>query len=660
MSSVPVAPLIDQSIASVQLATDGTPRFRVEAWPDHPRWEDAAADELAGGVSAELRIFLDAQLEAGDVLVDVAPGFGFVALSAATAPGGVPNVFAMRSSDGVVEGIARSARDVGTWVETFEPADLMSDMLATHVAQRIDTKGRVFVHSDVVHIAPVLHALISLVRQGRVVACCLSATNDEDDSAGDDALDLLRSMGFRAYEMRESDGEPQLFAVECITPSRSVIALTETSMPAVDTVPEPATSIEHSSSTLPSTIESPAQSVAESTTPTASTRTPSLQNAVTKSHRDESVGAARAVSHDILAPPSFAFIAPACRTGYGVVGAHLLREFLQLDAPVAYFPIGQVDQSIARTDRLGTALARQGAFDDRAPSVRLSQQFDLALHVGRGPRIGFPIFELDRFHAAERHHLERQDRILVTCEWARTVLLENGIWRTPIDIVPLGVDRAVFSDKVRPATARGDATVFMSVGKLERRKGQRELLAAFEAAFTPKDAVKLVLICHNPFVDEATFKAMTAPFRNSRMAARITIVTNSLPTQTDLAAVMATADCGVFPVRAEGWNLEALEMLSMGKAVIATACTAHTAFMNTSNARLIEASELEESVPSETRGRWAAWGATQHEQLVHELREVHRARVAGTLGVNANGIATATTHSWTASARALLQSVASA
>ncbi len=656
MSSVPVAHLIDEPLASVQLTADGTPRFSVEAWPELPRWDVAVADETAGGVSAELRIFLDAQLEAGDVLVDVAPGFGFVALSAATAPSGVPSVFAMSNNDGVSEGIVRSAREVGAWVEIFERSDLLSDVLTTHVAHRIGAEGRVFVHANAVHAALVLHSLRELVRVGRVVACCLSPTNDADASAGEDALDVLRSMGFGAYEMRESDGEPQLFAIDTISASQCVIALAETSMPTIAT-PD---ADEQAVILTTTAVESTSETLNASMTPTASSPMPSTNSSLGTSNRRQALGVARAAPLDRLAPPSFAFIAPACRTGYGVVGAHLLREFLQLDAPVAYFPIGQVDQSIARTDRLGTALARQGSFDDHAPSVRLSQQFDLALHVGRGPRIGFPIFELDRFHAAERHHLERQDRILVTCEWARTVLLENGIWRTPIDIVPLGVDRAVFSDKVRPATARGSATVFMSVGKLERRKGQRELLAAFEAAFTPKDDVKLVLICHNPFVDDATFKSMTAPFRHSRMAARITIVSNPFPTQADLAAVMATADCGVFPVRAEGWNLEALEMLSMGKAVIATACTAHTSFMNGSNARLIEASELEESVPGETRGRWAAWGATQHEQLVHELRAVHQARQGGSLALNVSGIATATAHSWTASARALLHSVASA
>ena len=39
---------------------------------------------------------------------------------------------------------------------------------------------------------------------------------------------------------------------------------------------------------------------------------------------------------------------------------------------------------------------------------------------------------------------------------------------------------------------------------------------------------------------------------------------------------MAEAHCGVFPARSEGWNLGLVEMLSMGRHVIATDYSAHT------------------------------------------------------------------------------------
>jgi len=615
-SPTPIVP----SLESAQRRDDGTPRFFIPARVEHAAWRDAVEVEQAAGVVAELRLFLDAQLEAGDAFIDMAPGFGFVSLSAVTAPMGLPSVFTMDDASGSLAALQHAARDAGGLLDRFSSADLANDQLVTLVAERIALGGRVFVHSDAASVAPMLHGLDALIALERVVAVCLSPTPEASDSDRLEACALLESKGFGLHDMREVGGEASLFAVAEWSAHTPVIAIAGAAIE-----------------------RSPVEEIAAQRAPSVSRPSVSVPT--------------------IAAPvawPRFSWIAPYCRTGYGVVGAHLLREFTQLDAPVAYFPLGHVDRSIVRNEQLSVAIARQGDFDDAAPSVRLSQQFDLALHVGRGPRIGFPIFELDSFNSAERHHLERQDRLIVTCEWARTVLLENGIWRTPIDLAPLGVDRVVFNEHVEPATRRGLETVFMSVGKLERRKGQRELLRAFESAFSPKAAVRLVLICHNAFVESTQLEEMLAPFKGSPMAARITLVTKPLPHQKDLAAAMAIADCAVFPARAEGWNLEALEMLAMGKRVIATACTAHTAFLTDDNAKLVAIDALEESVEGEQYGRWAAWGDAQHEQLVQHLRDVHAERQGGALALNEAGITTSKHFSWTASAHAVMTSVASA
>jgi glycosyltransferase involved in cell wall biosynthesis len=344
------------------------------------------------------------------------------------------------------------------------------------------------------------------------------------------------------------------------------------------------------------------------------------------------------------------------RTGYGVAGSHLLAALQRRDVPVTLFPLGAVDPSLTENPRLGEAMARQDRYRGDLPSVRISQAFDLAQHVGRGPRVAFPIFELDTFTARELHHLRQQDGVLVCTEWARQVCHQNGLTDVPIDVVPLGVDRTVFNPQVTPARRWPD-TVFLQVGKLEARKGQLELLRAFEAAFTPKDQVRLVLACGNPFIPRETLDAQLRPFRQSPMAARITLITSELATLRDVAALMAGADCGVFPVRAEGWNLEALEMLSMGKAVIATHCTAHTAYLSPANARLIQVDQLEVAHGGRAPGRWAAWGPSQHEQLVTQLRAVHAARREGALPVNQEGIATAERHQWEDAADALLRGI---
>ena len=75
-------------------------------------------------------------------------------------------------------------------------------------------------------------------------------------------------------------------------------------------------------------------------------------------------------------------------------------------------------------------------------------------------------------------------------------------------------------------------------------------------------------------------------------------------------------------------------------------------------ARALKDGALEESVPGEHYGRWAAWGDPQHEQLVQHLRDVHAERQRGELALNQSGVETSKQFSWTASARALLASVA--
>jgi glycosyltransferase involved in cell wall biosynthesis len=154
------------------------------------------------------------------------------------------------------------------------------------------------------------------------------------------------------------------------------------------------------------------------------------------------------------------------------------------------------------------------------------------------------------------------------------------------------------------------------------------------------------------------YDAALAPFRRSPMARRITLATSELGTARDVAALMASADCGVFPVRAEGWNLEALEMMAMGKRIIASRATAHTAYMTAENAHLIALGAPEPATAGGMRGTWGSWGDAQHEQLVEAMRAVHAAKQGAGLASNASGIATAAAHSWDASAAALLDAIA--
>lgn len=613
MSALPYVPssTVSEGIPGAQPRADGvTPRFVVTPWGDQLDWSTLASVERSTGVEPSIRMFLDLQLESGDLVVDLATGAGFVALAAATAPT-QPHVICLVESAEQAQALRDMAEAADVFLEILERGTLSVGEIVRVVTDRLLPDQRMFIHASADATNEWLEPFAALSDAGRIVAWCQGGASASN--AGVLAHASLVAHGYTPHELAEVEGEPQLFAAhgaarECIALHRSVIAPDEPleSAPVTVGAAEP------------------------TTTPTAVQDTP------------VAVG--------------MHLIAPFCRTGYGITGAHLLRALMLRGAPVSFFPLGAVDTSILPFAGITEALARQDAYDATVPSVRLSQQFDLALHVGSGPRVGFPIFELTKFSARERHHLASQDRLLVCSEWARGVLMENGIWKSPIDIVPLGVDRDVFHERLDIGRTQ-ERTVFLQVGKLEPRKGQLELLRAFEAAFTPRDPVQLVLACHNPFLDAERFACALAPFRKSPMAKRITVHASPLATQTDVAKLMATADCGVFASRAEGWNLEALEMLSVGRQVIATNYSAHTEYLTTDNARLVEVGPLE-AAPSPVDGAsWAGWGASQHEQLVEHLRAVARERQGGALPLNTAGIATAKTYSWDNTAVSLLRAI---
>ena len=620
------------AIPSIQTIAQGVPRFHVPA-SDDPSWALAVEVESNGGVEAEVRTFLDAQLETGDVLLDLNPGFGFVALSATTAPSGMPTVFIAGLPAERLQQLQDAAADAGGWLDTLSDEDLVT--LAATIDARLEPNGRVFVHTIAANVPWVCETLRGFIDSGRLLAICVSDAFEATEWPAASAS--LVSAGMTPCTMAEQDGEAMLLPLHG-APHAPVIALPASVAGVVeqDTV---------SPDIFGSTILTESPDDAAVAVIEGEFAAPMPQPLI-------------ADTRWLATRDGLSFIAPYSRTGYGVAGAHLLRALQQKQIPVAFFPIGALDRSLIDNAQLDQSLRLQGAFRPDVPSVRMSQQFDLALHAGRGRHVAYTTFELDRFTASELHHLRQQDAICVASEWGRQVCLDNGLTEMPIHVVPHGVDRRVFNEHVQSST-QWNETVFMHVGKLESRKGQLELLRAFEAAFQPTDRVRLVLSCRNPFVSRAEFDAQLKPFTSSRMASRITLLLEEMPRLSDVAALMASADCGVFPSRAEGWNLEALEMLSMGKAVIATSYSAHNEYMNADNTRLVKIDAFETAVSNGKAlpGQWAAWGTSQHDQLVAHLRDVHARKQAGGVPRNESGIRTAQRYSWENAADCLLRAL---
>jgi len=342
------------------------------------------------------------------------------------------------------------------------------------------------------------------------------------------------------------------------------------------------------------------------------------------------------------------WVGPIGQLGYGVASYNLLKSLIGAGHKVALFPIGNV--SWPKTDEstriLDFALKSKETFNHKAPSIRIWHQFELDMYPSN-IRIGFPIFELDKFSDKEKHHLNSLDYIFVCSEWAKRVIESNNI-QVPTFVVPLGVDNDKFFYEPDGHNQRQywnrNSTIFMNVGKWEVRKGHEELCAAFNAAFSPTDDVELWMMNDNPFIGHENFE-WRKKYALSTMGNKVKFF-DRVDNHAEIRKIFAQIDVGVFPAKAEGFNLEPLEMMACGAHIIATNYSGHTEYMHDRNARLLDVTGMEVAKD----GKWfygqGAWSTFNLDQLVDEMRKIHSEKQSGKLLFNKSGVETAKKFSW--------------
>lgn len=328
--------------------------------------------------------------------------------------------------------------------------------------------------------------------------------------------------------------------------------------------------------------------------------------------------------------------------GYGQTTLNVVKSLAQAGHFVAYFQIGYPANSFQHEDVLiHRAYENQHGYDPSAPSITIWHQNNLATHIGRGPHCAFPIFELDGFTGRERNHMASVDKLFVCSQWAKQVVVANRILpEGKVVVAPLGVDRSIFYESEPNNRSK---VVFLNVGKWEVRKGHDILIDAWKAAFNGSNDVELWMMNHNPFLNEHQEREWLNLYNepNIRILPRVR-------THQEVADIMRLAHVGVFPSRAEGWNLEALEMLSCGRQIIITDYSAHTEFCNSTNSLLVPITEKESSYDGfwfdGSVGNWAKIGKPSFNMLVEQLRKSLDAAMI----LNSAGVKTAEKYSWAA------------
>ena len=341
-------------------------------------------------------------------------------------------------------------------------------------------------------------------------------------------------------------------------------------------------------------------------------------------------------------------------TGYGITGYNILNSLSLTNSSIKLFPIGNISlESHWNKKMVSQCINNKINFDPLEPCVKIWHDNDLITRTCGKSRYGvLSFFELDTISTLSRLNYNLADIVFAPSQWAKDILIENNI-NSKIIVCPQGVDRSIFKDEVWPNDKDIEKYIFINIGKWEIRKGHDILVDIFNQAFTSDDNVELWMINHNSFLNTEQTSEWIKLYKNSKLSAKIKIF-DRLPSQLHLAKIISYADCGIFPSRAEGWNNEAIEVMSMNKPVIITNYSAHTEYCNDTNSYLIN---IENKIPAidniwfNGEGSWADIDDSCIDQAINYMQYVYK----NDIRTNIHGISTAQKYTWANTAKIITE-----
>lgn len=334
-------------------------------------------------------------------------------------------------------------------------------------------------------------------------------------------------------------------------------------------------------------------------------------------------------------------MAPINSLGYGVAAKNT-SLFLTKFFDISLFPMGNPSfESQEELNSFTEMIERsRSSFDTEAPCLKIWHEFDMGIRAGRGDLIAYSFFELNKMNDVKKYHLSQCQKVVVSSEWAKNIV-EEETGHNSVHIAPLGVDYTTFF----PSNQTQEKFIIFNCGKWEIRKGHDIILEVFQAAFPDNKDVELWMMCQNPVAPPEYNEKWNNHYKQDL---RVNLI-DRVQDHRQLAQIMNQTSCGFFPSRAEGWNLELLEMMACGKPVVTTDYSSHTEFCTDKNSISFKPSKLEEAKDgmhfAGGEGEWASLEEMKKD-FVEALRSLYEEWKNKKTILNQHGVISAQNFNW--------------
>ncbi len=242
--------------------------------------------------------------------------------------------------------------------------------------------------------------------------------------------------------------------------------------------------------------------------------------------------------------------------------------------------------------------------------------------IGRR-RIGFWHWELPVYPARWAKAFEKVHEV-----WAPSTYVARGVAAAadlPVRVVP----HAVSGEEVSQARAREtlglpqDVFFFLSIFDLNSflmRKNPIGIVQAFLDAFPNNgpSSPQLILKCHGRGNRNAVFDELLRRMKNET---RIRFI-DKVVSNEQIQLMQAACDCYVSLHRSEGFGLNILESMALGKPCIATGFSGNMDFMTSRNSITVPFAMRRVAAAEYPHGEGQWWAEPDHDASVEELRRV--------------------------------------